>query len=75
MAYQKCPVCDGSGKIINNESTAMYDICPVCKGACIIDEQFGTPPKTFTTTELKIDNDNINKYIIPNLFVGLKIIN
>lgn len=72
MAYQKCPICNGSGKIINNESTAMYDICRVCHGAGIIDEVFGTPPQTFTTTELKIDNDDINKYIIPNLFVGLK---
>jgi RecJ-like exonuclease len=47
MSYQKCPICNGSGKVINTESTNMYDMCPVCKGARIIDEITGLPPYEF----------------------------
>jgi len=42
MAYQKCPVCNGSGKITtttNEERT-----CLTCNGSGIINEKTGQPP-------------------------------
>lgn len=40
MSYQKCPVCHGSGEHPKHPMT----VCPVCKGACIINEKTGRPP-------------------------------
>lgn len=46
MAFQKCPVCDGTGKSI----TEFGGACNVCKGYCIINSHTGLPPKKIVTT-------------------------
>ncbi len=59
MAWQKCPVCSGSGRGFNfalNQDT----YCNVCQGAGIIGELTGLPPKgaipqTITTTDITFD--------------------
>lgn len=56
MAWQKCPVCNGTGK---NYGGLQWDaICPTCNGQRIISEVTGLPPtytaynSTTTTTDL-----------------------
>lgn len=56
MGYQKCPVCNGTGKYTPPVGT-IGDVggrCHVCKGYGIINEATGEPPKktfhTFTIT-------------------------
>lgn len=40
MAFQKCPVCQGTGK----STTEFGNTCHVCNGHGIIDEFTGSPP-------------------------------
>ena len=42
--YQKCPICNGEGKLINTETTNPYTVCKTCNGAGIINELTGLPP-------------------------------
>lgn len=42
MAWQKCPVCNGTGK--NYEGLHSSAICPTCNGQRIIHEVTGLPP-------------------------------
>jgi len=44
MAYQKCPVCNGTGKRIDTLSHSGYTKCNTCKGHGVIDELSGKPP-------------------------------
>lgn len=45
MSYQKCPVCDGTGKEpLKGLSNHSGNICQVCKGSKIIDSDTGLPP-------------------------------
>ena len=44
--WQKCPVCNGTGKIYSSLSTSSSDVCSVCNGAKIISELSGLPPKS-----------------------------
>lgn len=51
MSYQKCPLCEGFGKVPNPsdyyQSSSAWSptiTCPVCKGEMIIDETTGFPP-------------------------------
>lgn len=46
MAWQKCPVCNGTG-IINYGGLQSSAICPTCNGHRIIHEVSGLPP-TYT---------------------------
>lgn len=32
----KCPVCNGTGTVPNQESTAATKQCPACHGACVL---------------------------------------
>ena len=32
----KCPVCDGEGKRYIRGTTAATEVCPACKGACVL---------------------------------------
>ena len=55
MAYQKCPVCCGTGITANPYLPLSEGTCTVCQGAKIIDEYTGLPPegqipKVITTT-------------------------
>lgn len=49
MSFQKCPKCDGCGTVASWRFTP--EICFVCRGFGVIDEQTGEPLyKTVTTT-------------------------
>jgi len=47
MAYQKCPICEGSGMIPEPYAvtTSFHVKCPTCKGARIISSMTGLPPE------------------------------
>jgi len=52
MSYQKCPVCNGTGEVINQNPLNFGTIqCPTCNGQRIISELTGRPPSP------DIDND------------------
>lgn len=53
--YQKCPLCEGSGKAKNQVS-----LCEVCKGERIIDTVTGLPPSKSDAT--KVDADKITDF-------------
>lgn len=43
--YQKCPVCEGSGNIVNFKGKITKDsVCPTCEGKRIISTKTGLPP-------------------------------
>jgi DnaJ-class molecular chaperone len=44
MSFQKCPVCDGSGKV--HKAMGVSIVCHVCNGHGIIDEVTGKPPES-----------------------------
>ncbi len=43
MGFQKCPVCNGTGK--HSEFGLTDATCPVCEGKRIINEMTGRPPQ------------------------------
>jgi DnaJ-class molecular chaperone len=45
MAYQKCPVCNGSGDGKNHMTNVPPPPCRTCSGTGIIDELTGAPPR------------------------------
>jgi len=60
MGFQKCPVCNGTGKQINTINSSTYIQCKVCKGHGIIDELTGLPPNTITQNKQYDINSGIN---------------
>ena len=42
--WQKCPICNGSGKTYNTLSSSSFDVCSTCRGTKIISELNGLPP-------------------------------
>ncbi len=58
MAWQKCPICNGTGKILNTLSSSCFTICDTCNGKKIISELNGEPP-IYTNTRTDI-NPGIN---------------
>lgn len=65
MSYQKCPLCEGYGKVPKTSdyyqsSSAWSPIitCPVCKGELIIDETTGLPP---SLNYINVCNGNLNE--------------
>ena len=42
--WQKCPICNGTGKTSNTLSSSSFDICSTCNGSKIISELNGLPP-------------------------------
>lgn len=51
MAYQKCPLCEGLGEVpvkwISSGTSNILpqsEVCPVCLGTRIINEDTGLPP-------------------------------
>lgn len=64
MAYQRCPVCNGSGEIyqINDLSTTAVNkfpaTCKTCAGTGIINEITGLPP-SYSEPKSKISPTNI----------------
>ena len=43
--WQKCPICEGTGRIVNTLSSSTSDICSTCNGTKIISEKTGLPPE------------------------------
>lgn len=43
--YQKCPICEGSGKLQDSENMINHHDCHVCNGHGIIHRVSGKPPK------------------------------
>ena len=66
MGFQKCPICDGTGKQSNTLSSASYVKCKTCDGYGIINELTGLPPKVSSRGNIlvdqfeKKDKDNYN---------------
>ena len=57
--WQKCPICDGEGRVTGNGTTSsVHQVCPVCKGARIISELNGLPPKPISTNEVVFTHPN-----------------
>jgi Zn-finger nucleic acid-binding protein len=65
--WQKCPICNGTGKTQNTSSSSSFDICSTCNGAKIISELTGLPPsrrmdvitnnlKNYTSTDFRDSN-------------------
>jgi len=43
--WQKCPICNGEGKVQNYGTvSSLFSMCPTCNGARIISEINGLPP-------------------------------
>jgi DnaJ-class molecular chaperone len=53
--YQKCPICNGTGTLMNNFGQILK--CEVCNGKMIIDEITGLPPQ-FPEAEVNEDKSN-----------------
>lgn len=58
--WQKCPICNGTGRTHNTISSSSFDICSTCNGTKIISELNGLPPNY---EQNKIDSKKAN---IPN---------
>jgi DnaJ-class molecular chaperone len=59
--YQKCPICEGSGNIVNFKGKITKDsICPTCNGKRIIHTQSGLPPRPVVMTIQTQGNENNN---------------
>jgi hypothetical protein len=63
MAFQKCPVCDGSGTI--GIGFPSGQTCSVCAGFRIIDEFTGLPPahRILTTAGTGVNLDYLKEQI------------
>ena len=44
IMWQKCPICNGSGRTYNTLSSSSFDVCSTCGGTKIISELNGLPP-------------------------------
>ena len=42
--WQKCPICDGTGRTQNTNSTSSYSVCSTCNGSKLISRLTGLPP-------------------------------
>ena len=48
--WQKCPICDGEGRVTSNGlSSSVHQVCPTCNGARIISELNGLPAQASPT--------------------------
>jgi len=69
MSFQKCPICEGSGThAYYDEGENRIGICPVCKGARIIDEITGLPPEGFDIYRFNLPNKdkyNVSQFAMP----------
>lgn len=51
---QKCPICDGEGRVTSNGlSSSVHQVCSVCKGAKIISELNGLSPNSIDKEQQK----------------------
>ena len=57
--WQKCPICNGDGKVFKPLSNSSSSICTTCNGSKIISELTGLPPNSKSIPNLDnfIDHD------------------
>ena len=67
MAWQKCPICDGEGKI-GSKSLLKRPKCNICNGKGIISELTGKPPKNEKANDVEYHN------LLPQVLVPREII-
>lgn len=65
--YQKCPKCNGEGFIetitLKNSIILNKEMCPICKGECIIHTETGLPPKLHNTQTKEVYAASLNKSV------------
>ncbi len=64
--WQKCPICNGTGRTHNTLSSSIFDICSTCNGTKIISELNGLPPN-YERNEIERQKANIPNKIPDNL--------
>ena len=64
--WQKCPICNGTGRTHNTLSSSSFDICSTCNGTKIISELTGLPPN-YEQNKIKHQKANIPNKIPDNL--------
>ena len=64
--YQKCPICEGTGKGINN-SSSKYSTCHVCNGRGIINSFNGLPPQNDNSDNGIVQDRNISRVTLEML--------
>lgn len=63
--WQKCPICNGSGRTHNTLTSSSFDICSTCNGTKIISELNGLPPNCngkIVTEKFFSANDVLSNY-------------
>lgn len=58
--YQKCPICNGDGKVLNLNGTVMFSVCSTCNGTKIIDSVTGLPPQQVVQLTPKAFEEHYN---------------
>ena len=66
--WQKCPICNGTGRTHNTLSSSSFDICSTCNGSKIISELNGLPPN-YEQNKIERLKANIPNQIPNNLKV------
>ena len=70
--WQKCPICDGTGRTQNTNSTSSYSVCSTCNGSKLISRLTGLPPNYEMNkkeeAERQKEIDEIIKLLIKNNF-------
>ena len=64
--WQKCPICNGTGRTHNTLSSSSFDICSTCNGTKIISELNGLPPN-YEQNKIECQKANITNKIPDNL--------
>lgn len=55
--WQKCPICNGTGKQENFDTTSNFSHCKTCSGKGIISELTGLPPDYSNISTVKDSGD------------------
>ena len=64
--WQKCPICNGTGRTYNTLSSSSFDTCSTCNGTKIISELNGLPPN-YKQNKIEQQKANIPNDIPSNL--------